>query len=525
MHAPQDEASAAAWRRTSPIAVLHFLAAALKELARQALTIILPSSAVILLMRQEIGHAASVAALTAAGFIVFATGRALLRYWHFRFQLGADRIRIRQGVLKKSATDIQFDRIQGIDIQRSALFRMLGFATVRFGTAGTTSDEGVLPAVPDALAESLRRRIEGRGAASSPASAASSSPAPASGSAQPLLRLGIGDMVRIGLTDPKPPIVLLAGLATSGRGLLEAYSDALQPSAVETRDAYVAVFAPLGETAAVAVAIGVLALVVAVLLFALSCTIALLRFGGFQLLLDGTALRTRHGLLTRKEVTVERSKIQQVKLSQGPLLHWLGRCRLHALPAGGAAPSANPDAAQARMLRVPIAPPAAIEPFGAYAFGDEGRGLSPLPRAHPFQPVSKHYIRARTMQAGVLPAVLATLALAPFAGVASLLCLAWPACVALLSWQRWRRLGYWHDGRGMVKRAGFFGHSTDVFLLRKVQSVSVTQSPLQRRKSLARLTLRLASGDVAVPFMDHAAACRLRDYILYTAESSSAPWH
>lgn len=527
MPAPLDDAAAARWRRTSPAAALHFLAVALKQLAQQAFNLALGASAAILLLAQSMPFArlAWIGALAVAGCIALAAGAALLRYWNFRFQLGAERIRIRQGVLRKSQTDIQFDRIQGIDIQRSPLFRLLGLATVRFGTAGAAGDEGVLPAVADSFAESLRRRIDCRDAASLPLPAGGAGQPRSRPAPQALLRLGIGDMARIGLTDPAPTLVLLAGLATTGSSLIRAYGDALRPSALETRDAYAAVFAPLGEAAAVAAAVGALALGAAALLFALSFAVALLRFGGFELLLDGTALRTRCGLLTRKEVTVERSKIQQLRFSQGLLLRWLGRCRLHALPVGSGPPSAHAGAAQARMLRVPIAPLAAAEEFGAHAFADEGEGLSLLPRAHPFQPVSRHYIRARTLQMGVLPAALATLALAPLAGAASLLCLAWIAVAALLSWQRWRRLGYWHDGRGLVKRTGLFGHRIDVFLLRKVQSVSVTQSPLQRRKSLGRLSMRLASGEVEVPYMDYDAACRLRDYILYKAESSDAPWH
>ena len=65
----------------------------------------------------------------------------------------------------------------------------------------------------------------------------------------------------------------------------------------------------------------------------------------------------------------------------------------------------------------------------------------------------------------------------------------------------------------------------DVFLFRKVQRVTVRQSPLQRRRGLASLSVSLASGNVLVPFIDQVTACRLRDYILFKAEVNNRPWY
>ena len=90
---------------------------------------------------------------------------------------------------------------------------------------------------------------------------------------------------------------------------------------------------------------------------------------------------------------------------------------------------------------------------------------------------------------------------------------------------RWRRQGYLHDDDGLASRSGFLGRKVDAFLFRKAQSVDVTQSPLQTRKGLATLNVRLACGQIAVPYIDLGVASRLRDYMLYRVESSRRRWH
>ena len=55
--------------------------------------------------------------------------------------------------------------------------------------------------------------------------------------------------------------------------------------------------------------------------------------------------------------------------------------------------------------------------------------------------------------------------------------------------------------------------------------MSVSQSPLQRRRNLAALNIQLATGTLTLPYIERATAKRLRDYILYKADSSRLAWH
>ena len=280
----------------------------------------------------------------------------------------------------------------------------------------------------------------------------------------------------------------------------------------------------LGPAVLAVLLLGVALAGLLILLLVAVCS-TFLRFHGYQLRLEENTLRSRGGLMTRKEVAVATAKIQQVNVVQGPLLRLFGRFRLRALPAGSGVPTYEVDGTTTQRLQVPLLLPSLAHELRTRIFGDEGAGLSMLPTGSRFTAISPHYIRARTLAFGVVPALAATAATVPILGTAALACLAWAPFVALLAWQSWRRYGYMHDDHGLASRWGFLGRKASVCLFRKVQAVTVLRSPLQRRKGLATLHVYIASGALVVPFMDYRHACDLRDYILYKAESSRLPWH
>jgi putative membrane protein len=266
-----------------------------------------------------------------------------------------------------------------------------------------------------------------------------------------------------------------------------------------------------------------LALVLVTLLLAVLLLVsvigAFLRYHGFALTADGDVLRANAGLLTRHEHSVNRIKVQSVAVTQNAILRLFGRLRLRVRQAGGGRQSGSLD------FLVPIARDEQVQAIGREIFREEyGRSLLD-PRDAGFHPVARQYVRSRTLLFGVLPGCGAAALLSPAAGPVALLALAWIPVCALLAWQVHRRLGFAVGAEGLAFRSGFIGSRVVVWLHRKVQRISVTQSPFQRRKNLATLRIHLAAGSVRIPFIDAATARRLRDYVLYKAESSPLPWH
>ena len=497
------------WQRTSPFGVVFFFTRAIKQLAGGAMQMAASAGAVVVALQSGyLGWAL----LGVLAVVVLLLGTAILRYWFFRFTVDDDGLRIRQGVFKKTHLEIQFGRVQGMDVERSLVDRLLGLATVTFDTAGSAAREGQLPAIPRTFADTLRQRIEQR-------ARLVARPPVADDKAPPLLKLGAGDMVRIGVTD-RSVLVGLAALPV----LFQAYGEAAEEFATRAATAASEELLALGLWFGVLV---VLVLIVAgvALLTLLTIASAFLRFHDFELLHDGSAFRSRAGLLTRKEVVVERAKIQQVSVAQGLIMVLMGRCRVRMLPATSGNDYGDSTPGGSQTMNVPLLEVPGLTDLGVRVFGEEGRRLGLVPDNDAFTAISRVYIRARVLTVGILPALVGTAVLVPVVGTAGLLALAWPLPVLLVAWQTWRRRGYLVDDDGLASRRGLFGYSVDAFLFRKAQGATVSRSPLQRRKGLASLTVHLASGDVTVPYIDFATACRLRDYLLFKVESSRKPWH
>lgn len=527
------------WRRMSPFALLHFLGVGLKGLVANAGQLAASIGTLALLSREGL----TTMLVGAAGLLALFTTIAGLRWWFFRCALDADSVRIRQGVLKKTELNVQFERIQGVNIEQPLTFRLLRLVTVGFDTAGSAGQEGKLPAVTPQFAAALRARIERERrarAASMPAPdySASASPSAAAGgerataggdaakNAERVVRLAAGEMVRIGLADRS----VLAGIAFVPLAW-QAFDDTLREG-IETRLRDLAAdFQELGMLAASLMVAGGLALTL-VLVLTITIASAFLRYHDFTLFAaaENRRFRSVRGLLTRKETAVERTKIQQLRLTQGLLFRWFGRFHLRMLPAASATAASAGGAQGAHsiadsMLHVPALASCAVRPLAARIFAEEGERLSLLPTTDPFVRVAPAYIEARCKVVGMAPAVLATALLYPFFGAISLWCLAWAPLTGLVVWQLWRQRGYMHTDDGLALRRGFLGFKVDAFLFRKVQTVAMRRSPLQRRRGLASLDVVLASGVATVPYIDHAAARRLRDYMLYKAESDHRPWH
>ena len=511
------------WQRTSPFALWFFLAGAVKGMFAGAGQIAASLGALLALGSQGLAAFAG----GAIGLLAVVAVTATLRYIFFRYSLQPDRLRIRQGVFKKTELNVQFERIQGVTVEQSLIFRMLGLVTVGFDTAGSAAQEGQLPAVSPSFASALRARIERERKARQVASAAPDA-APntlAEERSERLVRLGNGDMVRIGLADRS----VLAGLALAP--VVGQFIDENIREWSETQLRHMAAeFQELSLLAGGSVVAGALALL---LVLALIVTIAsaFLRYHDFTLFAastgDGTMrFRSVRGLFTRRETVVMRAKIQQLRLSQSLLFRWFRRFHLRALPAGGSPTASAEHAASADdTLHVPALATEAVRPLAAKVFAEEGERLSLLPAEDAFERISPAYIVVRLRVVGIAPALLALAALYPFFGPISFWCLAWAPLTGLVAWQKWRRHAYMHTDDGLAVRSGLLGFKVDACLLRKVQAVALRQSPLQRRKGLATLEVALASGGVTLLYIPYANACRLRDYMLYKVESSRGPWH
>jgi putative membrane protein len=492
------------WHRTSPLAVIFYAGKVFEAIAKNAVQSLAPL--VAFLVASE-GPILTRIAIGGSIFLSFVAAASLARYWFFRYSITGNSILIREGMFRKKQLDIKFDRIQAVDTEQNVLYRALGLVTVKFDTAGSARQEGYLPAIRVEIADSLRARIRRT------RPAGHESDETASDEATEVLRLATSDMFRIGLSSNRALIVLVL-LGPVIDQVETRVGKALEDHGIDEALEGVAAAADLSVLIAVGIIVGLLSLLVVASIIG-----AFLRYHGFTLVWDKEILRSSGGLITRHEQSVGRNKIQSFEATQNPALRLFRRFRLLARRASSGKPGGERD------LTVPVSDAAATEAIAAQIFAGEFPGAEFSPTADGFQPISTRYIRSRVLLTGVIPALLLALPLTAVAGVAGLTLLAWIPLSALLAWRIYRRYGFICTRDGLVLRRGFAGYRLSAFLHRKVQRISVTQSPGQRRNGLATIRFYLAFGTLKLPYVDFPLAKGLRDHVLYRVESSQLAWH
>ena len=235
-----------------------------------------------------------------------------------------------------------------------------------------------------------------------------------------------------------------------------------------------------------------------------------------------TAMQRNQADLSIKmdELSMNLGKIQTLRLEQGIVMRWMDRYHLTARQARSSHKQDN-----RKNFTVPIVSAELANHLRELLLSPEGDDLMQIPTSERFKPISPYYMRSRILFLGLLPSLAATIAAWQIAGPISLLLLLWLPAVILLTYRNWRRGGYHCSADGFVRRSGLVGYRSVALLYRKVQRVTVTQSRYQRGKGLASLRVYMASGSVRIPYIGHAEAKRLRDYILYEVESSQQAWH
>lgn len=494
------------WQRTSPLAALFYLGRILQAIAKNAVQSLAPIAAYLFATE---GPLVSRIAWAVAAAIVFVLVASVLRYWFFRYRITSDSILIREGVFKKTQLDIKFDRVQAINTEQNFVYRFFGVVTASFDTAGSAGQEGSLPAIKEALAESLKARIRhARPAAAMPAGGTETTD-----STRRLLTLGNADMVRIGLSSNRA-LVFLVLLGPVLERLEQGAGRTIEASDLSTAidNTSISLLNGAGLAAIIAAA-------VVVLLMLASVAGAFLRYHRFTLVADDDVWRSTGGLVTRHEHAVNLAKVQTLEAVQNAMLRLFGRFRLVAKQASSG------GTARDKHFIVPLCTVADLPRLDREVFGEEFGEVEMQPQSARFQPIAARYLSSRILLTGVFPAVLLALIMLPAFAAAAYLPLLWIPIDALGIWTKYRKYGFFAHADGMVLRRGFIGYRMTAFLHRKVQRVSITQTPSQRRKGLATMRFFLASGMLKLPYVDHEKAMQLRDFILYRVESSSLAWH
>jgi putative membrane protein len=443
-------------------------------------------------------------------FVVPATVGAVLDFLLVRYVLGPDGLVVRRGILIRRIRHVPYARIQNIDLRQNPLHRWLGVAEVTIQTASGEEAEARLRVLSLASVETLRQRVF---AERRPAEEGAPG-TPSSSARRILLALDPGQVALFGLLHGRGWVVAAAaaGLATQWLGPEEAAFLSWKPwESLPSLGA--------GLTAGLVAAL--LLVAVLVLLRVLSVGWAFATLHGFRLERSGEDLRATGGLLTRRQTTIPRHRIQVLTVEEGVLARAFGRVLVQADTAGGGGEERQGRRDAARAWIAPVLPRAALPGLLAEVAPEIEL------EAAAWRPVSPRALW-RVLRKRALVSLLAGGLAAAVAGPVG-----WLAAVVVLplagaaGWLRVRTTSWATLPRALAVRTGWWTRRTRVVRFAKIQVVQTWSTWFDRRARMAHVLVDTAAPGTAaleVPWLDEADARALAAVLAEAAERTEFEW-
>lgn len=480
--------------RQSPVAILLILSRFLRFLFRQFWPVLL-----VFFLRP--GRLTLMWAVWAALAIsVLSALNSLLSYYFSRFYVSDGDLVLEKGWIQRTRLSVPVERIQSISFQQSFLHRIFGAVSVDIDTAGAKGAEFSLMALDEARAQALRDYLLSRKRESS--EAAGRREEEAAQEDKVLLRLNVPDLLKIGISQNH---IRTAGILTAvGLGFVDDLESALGKQVYNDMERSIgALFESLFTLT--------LAFVILLLLVSFIGTLVLtvVRDYDLRFIRTGQGFKVVGGLFTRREQSASVEKIQFISWRAHPIQRWMGMfsLRLHQTTGFGSR--------SRKTIQVPGCYPPQLEAVRREYFPqtetEEWEWHSP----------AEHYFRRRFLYLGLIP-VIAGIGLSLLTRNQHMLPLFIVWGPVAYFWQRQivRTFRIGLHAEGLQLRSGFFTRETTFLLWKKVQAVSLRQSPYQRGKSLADTVLHTTSGDLILPYLPEEKAGLIRDYVLFRVETS-----
>ena len=424
------------------------------------------------------------------------------RQWFFRYGFGPDGLVAQAGLFFRNVRQIEYARIENIDIERGVLHRLLGVADVSVQTSTGGKAEARISVLDLEAVQDMRERVfVGDKALAAPTHEEA---------LQPLLRLPVAELVRYGLIDNRGMIIVAAG----GGLLYEMGGFSVDREEIM---AWLA-SSSFGDIAALGPAIqAVLALsaIVSALLAVrlLSVALAIVTLFDFTLTPDGRDLRVRYGLLTRVALTLRTSRIQAVHETRSLLHRLFKRASVNVDLTGDRSVAAAEEGKQAKTRW--LAPVCREEEAAMLiAVALPTLDVSTEPQWRSLAPGARGRILRRTLVMWTListaPAIWWLGWGAPFIVLAGIP-LAWMHAHLYVAHTAWAL-----SPDALRFRRGWLTRRLTVAPRNRVQSVRLAESPFDRRSRMASVLVDTAGSGIGlrtihIRYLDTSVAEALTD--------------
>jgi putative membrane protein len=427
---------------------------------------------------------------------------SLVNYFRTYFLVSGTDLILHSGVIKHKKTTIPFTRIQSVNFEQNVVHQFFNVYKVKIDTAGSDKNEFEFHALDQHTAASLRDLVLTFKVPETDAPTSEEVKSMTAPHAETLLNLSETEVLKVGLT--------MNHLRSGGLIFLfffwiyEQLSE-IQPEQNLPDDWDMTLFENMSL---VLFAIGII--------FLASVVISVIRaFATYHNLkmdrIEG-GFKVYSGLITRKEVSARDPKIQYVSWSDNPLRRMIRmyQLTLHQVISN--------ELKSESKIQIPGCSFSKVQGILHFVF--------PETEVHQIQTnrVHRAYLyRFITIMGGVGATIATLLWVTAYTSAAFVVVIiALYAIISRLLSYKKIRFGFHKDIFYLKK--GTFGNVFTLIDVRKVQSVSYTQSPYQKKRDLCTCTLHTAAGSLTIPYIPKDTAVSLLDFTLWRVETSKISW-
>lgn len=427
-------------------------------------------------------------------FPVIAFIKALVDYLFFRFRITEEEVQVKSGIFSRKQITLPLHKIQAVHINQNWIQKILNISELAFDTPGSEKAEVKLQLNNLQAAELMSYVLNKSTAAESDQN-----------QDQLISELSFKDLLKLGITSNHfETLLILLGVFLSFLNNIKDIIDDYYEDLLEVSTNQIL------ESSILFIIIGILAILLLSVVVSLFRTI--LAYINFRITKTAQGFSINKGLINSSQKLVPFEKVQYISWKTNWLRKQISMYLFEFHTIGGKEVKNN------LKIKVPVTSELILQKLATTYIPDIPEQFASNLKIHP------SYLYRNTLFFGILPSVILAIPLFLFADEKAILLLLMPLYAFLYYWLYSRKFLFSWTSNLIHIQTGVFGNRTVILKWEKVQSVKISQSLYQQRKSLADLVIHTAGGTITAPYIPLDAARELQNIALYKVESGGERW-